>query len=256
MIDVHCHLEDERYDEDRDEIIEACKKELDAVITCCAHPSDLEKTLEMHEKYPQFIFITLSIHPEYIKEIGEEEIGSFFHKIKQLKDKIVGIGETGLDYYWIKEKEWREKQKQLFRQHISLARELEKPLVIHARDAFDDVVHILEEEGAERVLFHMFGARHLMKKVVDNGWYISVNTILFRSKKHKKIVRDTPLENIMLETDSPWIGVGGERGDPRDVKLVAEKIAEIKKVDVLEVDEITTKNALRFFELKIQEKNV
>ncbi|MEM7826058.1 MAG: TatD family hydrolase [Candidatus Aenigmatarchaeota archaeon] len=251
MIDVHCHLEQPDYDSDREEVIEKCKKELKAVITSCANPKDFELTIKMVEKHKGFIFATVGIHPEYVKEISDKEKEDFFEIIKQNKGKIVGIGEVGLDYDWVKEQDLQQKQREWLVQFINLAKELNLPLVIHARASFEDALKILEQEGAKKVLFHMFGANHLLKRVVENGYFISLNTILFKSKKHKKIARDVPLENLMIETDSPWLGEEGKRNDPCSVKKVIQKIAEIKKLSFEEVDETTTRNAIKFFDLKI-----
>jgi TatD DNase family protein len=251
MIDIHCHLEQTDYNKDRNKIIESCKKQLNAVITCCAHPRDFDMTMKLIEKYPDFIFATIGIHPEYIKEISEKEVDEFFDLIRKNKDRIVGIGETGLDYWWIKEKSYQEKQKELFRKFIDLARELKKPLIVHAREAYDDVINVLEENDAERVVMHMFGAHHLLKKVLDNNWFVSLNTIVLRSKKHKKVARDTPFKNLLTETDSPWLDPNGGRNTPLNVKLVIEKIAEIKKIPFNKVDHTTTQNAIRVFSLMV-----
>jgi TatD DNase family protein len=251
MIDVHCHLEQQDFSSDRDEVIEKCKKELKAIITCCAHPKDFNLTLNLVEKYAGFVFATFGIHPEFIKEISEKEKDEFLEKIKENKNKVVGIGEIGLDFFEVKESDWQKKQKELFVELINFSKELKLPLVIHARNAYDEVVKILEQEDAKKVLMHMFGANHLVKRVVENGWYISTNTIVLKSKKHKKVVKDIPLERIMLETDSPWLGVEGKRNDPLSVKIVAEKIAEIKQKSFEEVDETTTKNAINFFNLNL-----
>jgi TatD DNase family protein len=251
MIDVHAHLEQSDYDSDRDQVIEMCKQKLNAVVTCCAHPDDFNLTMKMIERHKNFLFATLSIHPIYIKKIDEKQKNEFFDLIIKNKDKIVGIGETGLDYFHVKEDEWRQKQKQLFIEHISLAKQLKKPIVIHSRDAVGDVVNILEKEDAKNVLMHLFGARHLVKKVIENNWSISVGPIAQRSKTHKKIIRDMPIENIMLETDSPWFGPEGKRNDSTAVIGVANRISEVKKITPEEVDRITTQNAIKFFDLKI-----
>jgi len=250
MIDVHCHLEQKDYEKDRDEVIEKCKRELRAVITCCCHPDDFDLTMEMVEKHENFVFATVSIHPEYIKEIEHLKVDEFLKKIEKNKEKIVGIGETGLDFI-IEEPEWREKQKELFIKFIDLAKSLNLPLVIHARKAFAEAIEILEKFGAKRVLMHFFTAKELLPKIIKNGWSISVNTTLLNSKKIKKIVRDLPIEKIMTETDSPWLGPNGTRNDPTSVKFVIERIAEIKKIDSKEVDKITTQNAIEFFNLSI-----
>jgi len=255
MIDVHAHLEQPDYDSDRDQVIEMCKQKLNAVITCCANPNDFKLTMDMVDKNKNFIFATFSSHPIYVKEINEVQKKEFFDLIVKNKDKIVGIGETGLDYFHVKENEWREKQKELFREHISLAKKLNKPIVIHSRDSIDDAVNILEQENTKNVLLHLFGARHLVKKIIDNNWSISVGPIAQRSKTHKKIIRDMPIENIMLETDSPWFGPEGKTNDPTAVIGVASRISEIKKITPEEVDKITTQNAIKFFDLKEITKN-
>ncbi|MFQ6020904.1 MAG: TatD family hydrolase [Candidatus Aenigmatarchaeota archaeon] len=257
MIDVHCHLEQKDYDNDRDDVIERCKKELKAIITSCAHPNYFDLTIKMVEKYKNFVFTTCSIHPEYVKEISKNKIDDFIKLIKKNKDKIVGIGETGLDFWYIKEKSWREKQKELFIKMINLAKELGKPIVIHSRNSEEDCIEILENNNAKNVLMHMFGANQLTKRVIDNGWLISVNAIILMSKKHKKVVRDTPIEKLLLETDAPWLNpetLGKEikkRNDSLTIKLVAEKIADIKKTSFEQVWNQCGKNAINFFKLSI-----
>lgn len=253
MIDVHCHLEQKDYDADRDKIIEKCKKELKAIITSCTHPKDLDLTLKLTEIYKDFVFATASIHPVHIKEIKEEEKNKFFELIRKNNDRIVGIGETGLDFV-IEENEWREKQKDLFLDFISLANELKKPLIIHARRAFAEAIEILEQYKAKNVLMHFFSARKLLGEVIKNGWYISVNTALLRSKDIKKITRDMPIDRILIETDAPWLGPEGKRNDPTSVKIVAGKIAEIKKLSGEEVEKQTDLNAIKFFNLPLMTK--
>lgn len=246
MIDVHCHLENENYSKDRDGIIEKCRKELKAVITCSANPKDFDLTMELVKKYRGFVFATASIHPIYIKDIRNKEV--FFELVRKRKDRIVGIGETGLDFK-IEENWLREKQKELFIEHIKLSRELNLPLVIHARQAFKETIDILEENNAKNVLMHFFTAKELLDRIIKNGWNISVNTTLLTSKKIKKIVRDMPIEKILTETDAPWLDPHGKTNTPLNVKLVIEKIAEIKKIAFEDVDKITTENAEKFFKL-------
>jgi len=249
MIDCHCHLEQRVYDKDRNELIEECKKEMKAVITCCAHPKNSETTVKMLEKHKNFVYATASIHPEYVKEINEREKDRYLDFIKENRNKLVGIGETGLDYYWIKENKWKFKQKELFVEMINFAKELNKPIIVHARDAFEDAINVLEKEGAGQVQMHMFGAHHLLERVVDNGWLISLNAIILKSKIHKKITRDCPLERILLETDAPWLAPEGGRNNPTTVRVVAERIAEVKKIPFEEVVKVTSDNAKKLFNL-------
>ncbi|UCG95830.1 MAG: TatD family hydrolase [archaeon] len=251
MIDVHCHLEQKDYDKDRDRIIQKCRQELRALVTSCVHPSSFDLTMKLIEKYRNFVFCTCSVHPIHIKEISGEEKANFFNLIRENRDKIVAIGETGLDYHWVKEKEWREKQKQLFREMIGLAKELEKPLVIHSWESDEDCIEILEQEGSERVNWHMFGGRALLERVLSNQWSISMNAIVLKSKDRKKIIRDMPLDRIMLETDAPWLDPEGGRNTPLVIKRVARKIAEIKKIPYEQIWETCGRNALQFFHLPI-----
>lgn len=252
MIDSHCHLEEDAYKEDLDEVIRTCKNQgLKALITVCADPEDWDKTLELVSKYKGYVFACASVHPIYIDRIDAKQVDEYFKKIKDNRGVLAAIGETGADYFHVKEVDLRMKQHELFRQHIRLAKELDKPIVVHCRDAFEDVIGILESEGAKRVMMHLFGGNKFLNKVIENGWWISVGPILIKSKSHKKIVRDMPLEKIMLETDSPWFGPHGQRNTPVSVIQVAEKIAEIKKVDGNYVSGITDKNAIQFFSLPI-----
>lgn len=250
MIDVHCHLEQKDYEKDREEVIEKCKEQMKAVITSCAHPKDFDLTMQLVKKYPNFVYATVSIHPIHIKEISEKEKDEFFDLIEQNKDKIIGIGEQGLDFWHIKERGWQEKQKELFTELINLAKDLSKPIIVHSRKASEDAIKILEQEDVRNVLMHMFGDRHLLKRVISNGWLVSLNTIILKSKNHRKIIRDVPLENLLTETDSPWLDPQGGRNSPLNVRIVIEKISEIKKTSFEEIDKITTENAVKFFNLK------
>ncbi len=258
MIDTHCHLEQPDYDKDRNSILERYRQQLQAIIVSCAHPKHFELTMQIVKENKGFVFATASVHPEYVKEIDNGIIGNYFEAIKKNSENIVAIGETGLDYNWIKEVDWREKQKQLFLDSIALAKNLRLPVVIHSRDACEETINILEEQCVKSVQMHMFTDHHLLGRVIGNSWMISVNTLLLRSKSVGKIVRDCPLESLMLETDSPWLGVGDDgnikpkdlvRNEPTAVALVAKKIASIKKIHLEEVGEQTTKNTREFFKI-------
>jgi TatD DNase family protein len=260
MIDTHCHLEQSDYSKDREGVIERCKKQLQAVVTSCANPKHFFTTMQLVKQHNGFIFATTSVHPQYVKELDEKAIRKYFELIRTNKNNIVAIGETGLDYNWIKEPEWQEKQKQLFVRLIALANQLVLPLVIHSRDATEAVIALLEKHKTKAVQMHMFTKRSLLKRIIDNGWFVSVNTLLLRSKNVKKIVRDCPLEQLMLETDSPWLGIDKDgklkpkfivRNEPIAVRLVADKVAQIKKINLENVDRQTTENAINFFNLKV-----
>ena len=251
MIDVHCHLEQKNYNKDRDAVIEECRKKMKSLVTCCAHPSELDLTLEICKKHKGFVYCAVGLHPEFIKDITNDGKEKLIEKIIENKDKISAIGEIGLDYHWIKEEEWREKQKEMFIKFLELAKTLDLPVVIHSRDAMAETLSILEKEGMKgrKVLLHLFNEKNLLDRVLKNGWSISIGPAIIRSKDIKKIARDCPLQNMMLETDSPWFGFG-KRGLPLNVIKAAEAIAEIKKVSLEEVEKQTDLNAKIFFNLR------
>ena len=260
MIDTHSHLEQPDFDDDRNLVIQRCRKQLQAVITSCADPRYLTLTVKLTRQYMGFVFATASIHPSYVQKYSNEDIKKYIERIKTSKESIIAIGETGLDYNWIKDYEWQERQKNLFRRLIKLAKDLQLPLVIHSRDAIEDVIEILEQSEVKKVQMHMFTNHNFLKRVLENDWTISINTLLLRSKSQRKIVRDCPLENLMLETDSPWLGLGEDgnikaksivRNEPVAIKLVAKKICDIKDVDLEKVTKQTTSNAIKLFNLNL-----
>jgi len=251
VIDVHCHLDQEEYASDREEVIGRCKGELRAIVTCCAHPSTLGLTLRMVEEHRGFVFASAGVHPEYSGEVSDEELEEFLRQVERSRELVSAVGEVGLDYWWAEDPWLRRRQEEVFRRSIRFAKELDLPLIVHSRAAYDETVGILEGEGADRVLIHMFGASHLLKRVTDNGWSISTNAILFRSKKHMRVVEEVRIDRLMLETDAPWLAPKGGRNDPLSIKLIAEKVAEVRGVSFEEIDQATTENAIRFFGLRI-----
>lgn len=254
MIDAHCHLEQKPYDQDRDHVIENCKKAgLKAVIFSCAHYQDFQKSLSIVRAYEGYAFMCAGLHPEFIKDITQDMKAGFFADARKHSKDIVAIGETGLDYNWTKEPEWQERQRHLFIEMIRFAKSLGKPLVIHARDAYTETLEILEQEKASHVLMHMFGDKSLTRRVVNNGWCISTNAIVLRSKNHRKIVKDTPPDRILLETDAPWLHPDGKgRNEPTSIKTVAEKVAELTKRPFDDVWLQCGKNAADFFRLPVK----
>jgi len=251
MIDCHCHLEQKDYDKDRDKVIGECRKKLKAVITSCASYNDLDLTLEIAKKHKGFVFCSLGLHPEYIKDIDEDKKKEYIKQIIKNRDKISAIGEIGLDYFWIKESEWQEKQKEMFIEFIKLAIKLNLPIIVHSRDAMSDTIEILEKENmkGKKVLMHLFGEKEFLSRIIENGWMVSIGPGILKSKGIRKVARDAPLKNLMLETDSPWFGFG-ERGTPLNVFKAAEKVAESKKLSFEEVEKQTDLNTINFFNIK------
>ena len=261
MIDTHCHLEQSDYDHDRSTVVARSRRGLHAIVVSCVHPRNFISTVQLVTKYRGFVFATASIHPSYVRDIEERGVNDYLKQIASMRHNLVGIGETGLDYNWVKDSQWRERQKHLFVQFIKLGNELQLPLVIHSRDATEKVLCVLKQYAETPIHMHMFTRRSALPQVIDQGWFISVNTLLLQSKTVRKIVRDCPMDRLMLETDAPWLGVGEDgkikpkdevRNEPTAVRAVAQKIAEIKKLTIDEVDAQTTKNAVDFYHLVLE----
>jgi TatD DNase family protein len=250
MIDVHCHLEHEKFRNEK-ELIKSFRKELKAIITSSTHPRDFEYTLKLKKEFEKFVFVCIGLHPEYIEEFSEETLDNFEEFVKINKNDIVSIGEIGLDYFWVKDERLREKQRWLFEKLIEFSKSIDKPITVHIRDAYEDAIKILESIDYQKVHLHMFGGIKFLDKLLANEWKISVGPILLRSKTHKKIIKKLPLERIMLETDSPWMKIDGKESLPTDVKIVAEKIAEIKNIPLEEVEKKTDENAISLFKLEL-----
>jgi len=253
MIDVHCHLEHEKF-KNKKQLIQSFRKELKAIITSSPHPRDFDYALKLKKEFDGFIFVCIGLHPEYIEEFSEETLDNFEEFVKTNKNDVVSIGEIGLDYFWIKDEKLREKQRWLFEKIVEFSKSIDKPVTVHIRDAYEDAIKILESVDYQKVHLHMFGGYKFLDKVLANEWKVSVGPILLRSKIHKKVVKKLPLERIMLETDSPWMKIDGKESLPTDVKHVAEKIVEIKNVSLEETEKKTDENAISLFNLKLLNK--
>ena len=257
MIDIHAHLCFPDFEKDIDRVVEKCQKEMTAVIASSARYKEGLGILELSKKYPNFIFPSLGYHPtEGTNHEGVIEL------IKQNKDRIVSVGEVGLDYHWEKDPEKRETQKEIFTTFIGLAKEVKKPLVIHSWDAEQHCFEMVRESGLVCV-FHCFsGSVGLANLIIDEGFYISVSTQVLFSKLIKKIAKTVPLDRLLLETDAPFLspfkqnkklvdssGFDPKRNHPWNIKLSAEKIAEVKKLPAERILSESEKNAKRIFSI-------
>lgn len=248
MIDVHCHIEHEDFDLDRDELIKKLKGEIRAIITSATNIEDLRKALKIVSIHKNFVFLSAGLHPIYANSNIEE----FLKEIKREKEHIVAIGEIGLDYYWGKKEKERDRQKEIFTIFLELAKKIKKPVVVHCREAFDDCLEIIKESDVNNILLHMFGSKKHLNKVIEYGYFVSSNAIILTSKSYRKIVKSIPIDRLMLETDSPWLHPKRERNTPFTIKTVAKKVAEIKKLCIEEVENITDRNAIDFFNLNLK----
>jgi len=261
LIDSHCHVEWKSYDSDRDALVAKWKTHLKAVVSACSRPQDFDKALAFPANYPGFVFLCAGFHPEFMKETSEKEKLAYLEKVRKNRERIVAVGEIGLDYDWLPDPEDQKKSRELFIEMLELAKELDLPVVIHSRSSHQDVLDILEKSGLSKVYLHMWGGHQedLLKRVLAAGYFVGVNTIVFTSKNYKKVVRDVPLDRLLLETDAPWLSLKKEgnewkidsktRNEPTSIKIVAEKIAEIKNVPFETVWKTCAENAVRFYSL-------
>ena len=250
FFDSHCHFNDEKFDNDRDEIIKKIYNDEITKMACIGYNIESSKSaIEISQKY-DFMYATAGISPNDIEEIDIRSIDEI-RKIAQ-NDKIVAIGEIGLDYYWNKEN--KEKQKEFFIKQIEIADELDLPIVIHCRDAVMDTLDILKNKinPKKRGIFHCCMLnKELIKEAVKLGFYISFSgNVTFKSAKPADAINEVPLNKILIETDSPYMTpepFRGTRNDSRNVKLVAKKIAEIKNMSIDEIAQTTYENAKRIY---------
>ena len=252
FFDSHSHYNDEKYNDDRDEIINKIYKEGITSTVCVGY--DLVKSKYALEiaKNNNFIYSTVGISPNDIEDFTYDNL---LEIEKLAKDhKVVAIGEIGLDYY--SNKENKEKQKELFVKQIDIANKLHKPIVIHTRDAAIDTIDILKKHSViEKGIFHCCPLnQELIKEGLKLDFYISFSgNITFKNAKSEEAVSLVPLDKILIETDSPYLSpepLRGTRNNSINVKLVAQRIADIKNISLEEVAKITYENANRVFKIK------
>ena len=258
FFDSHCHINAREFDSDREDVITRMKSSglVGALVLGCDR-DEVAPTIALAKENPGFLYAAWALHPEYedAKETSVEEIS----RICSVPE-IVAVGETGLDYHWCKgDLTW---QKNRFRMHIEAAKALHKPIVVHAREAEADALAILKEEKASDVGFvlHCYGGDlETAKETVDFGGMISLTGVVtFKNAENlREIVRQIPLENLMIETDCPYMApvpYRGKRNEPSFVLEVARTIAKVKGLTLEKVGEKTTENAVRFF--RIREKSL
>ena len=258
FFDSHSHYNDEKFDEDREEIIKDTYESGITKFVCAGYNIDSSLfSLELSKKY-DFIYSICGISPNDIPQ-SEEELWKNIAKITEIvkenkSKKLVAIGEIGLDYYWNKEN--KELQKEAFEKQIDLANELELPIVIHSRDASVDTIEMIRNHKVNKAgIFHCCQPnQEMVRQALELGYYISfAGPITFKNSRNAPdVIKMVPIDRILIETDSPYLTPEpnrGKRNDCRNVKYVAQKIAELKNVPIEEIAKITYDNAKRIFEI-------
>jgi len=253
-IDTHCHLSHTlKKGLKLNTILQhAQKNNVIAMIDSPVYVSDYLQSIRFHKRYSDKIFVTLGAPPANYHEINIDEVIANIRKHAE-NGEIVGVGEVGLDYYWVKKQTIRANQHEIFKRFIHLANELNLPLTIHSRDAEEDSVDILVFAETPVIMHSFSGNVETALECVDRGYYISIPTAVTSRKKLQRLVEVVPVENIITETDSPYLSPfpDRKRNEPANVIYAVKEIARIKELPENDVAEVTTTNAIRIFNLKI-----
>ena len=254
LIDSHCHIDDARYDADREAMIQRAQAAgIGHFVTIGCDLDTSRAAVELAKQHP-FISATVGVHPHEVRHIKD----GWYDELRTLakSERVVAYGEIGLDYHY--DHSPRDVQRERFREQVRLAREFRLPIVIHTREAQEDTIAILKEENGGDVggVFHCFsGDAWLAKDALDLGFYLSFSGVITfqNAVMLRDIVKTVPLDRILVETDAPYltpVPYRGKRNEPAYVRHVAEKIAEIHGLSVKDVEEATTQNAQRVFRIR------
>jgi len=247
VIDTHSHLNFDRYDKDRKQVIQtAFKNDVKYIINIGTDKVTSEQSLALAHQYKK-IFATAGWHPHDADKYCEEDLLELLDK-----DKIVAVGEIGLDYY--RNLSPRKMQKEVFARQIEVAKQYDLPIVVHDRDAHADVMEILKKHSPEKVVFHCYaGDYDMMQEVVEQGWFLSfTGVVTFDKNKYFHILQDIPEDRFFVETDAPYLTpkpYRGKRNRPEYVKHIIEFISMIRGESPNKIAEKTTANAEEFFNL-------
>ena len=277
LIDTHAHLNFAVYDKDREEVIKRCLNNDVWVVNAGSNLETSKKAVEIAENCEKGVFASVGLHPinletGLVKMKLDEHEGSHFEKEFDYEDykklassnKVVAIGETGFDYYWrpktTKKKElFKKAQQDLFLEQLKLAKELNLTVIFHCRMAHLDLIEFLEKNSKirpKKAVAHSFvGSPDELKKYLGFGYYIGFNGIIYKKIEginFEELIKNTPLEKLLIETDCPYLAppqASKERNEPIFVKYIARTVAEIKKISLEKLAEITTKNAKELFNI-------
>lgn len=253
IFETHAHYDDEAFDEDRETLLQSMQENgIGTIVNVGASLQSTKATIELMGKYP-FIYGAAGVHPSETAELNEENF-AWLQEVSRL-DKIVAIGEIGLDYYW--EEPAHEIQKYWFERQLDLAGKVHKPVIIHSRDAAQDTLEIMQKKRAEDIggVIHCYSYSPEMAMLyVKMGFYIGIGGVVtFKNgKKMKEVVEAVPLERILLETDSPYLAPEpnrGKRNSSLNLSYIARQIAEIKGISYEEVIAQTEENAKKMYRL-------
>lgn len=247
IFESHAHYDDSAFDEDRAEILQKCQDEgIGWIVNVSASLQSVKSTLALAEQY-EFVYAAVGIHPDEVGELNEETYAWLKEQFKN--PKVVAVGEIGLDYYW--DKEGHETQKYWFHRQMELAKELGLPVIVHSRDAAADTLEAVRREDTQKLkgVIHCFSyGPEIAREYLEMGYYLGVGGVVTfkNAKKLKEVVKEAPMERILLETDCPYLApepFRGKRNSSLNLRRVAEAIGQLKGIDVEDVIRQTRANA-------------
>ncbi|MBS5949993.1 MAG: TatD family hydrolase [Clostridium sp.] len=252
IFDTHAHYDDDAFDEDREEVLKDLKLNgVVGILNCASSYESIEKTYNLTIEN-DFIYGALGIHPENADEFNEDVESEIVELISK-NNKIIAVGEIGLDYYW-EENPPKEVQKEVFRKQMKLAEKLKLPVVIHDRDAHADTLDIIKEFPKVKGIVHCFsGSSEFAKECIKRGYYIGIGGVVTfkNAKKIVEVVKDISLDKILVETDAPYMAPTPNRGKRNKsdyIQYIIEQIAIIKELDPKEVNMAVNDNFKRLME--------
>ena len=257
IFDTHAHYDDEAFEEDRGALIASLAEQgIGRVVNVAADLASVSTSLTLAQQYP-FIYAAVGVHPSNVQELTERDYEWLEEKLAA--PKAVAVGEIGLDYYWDKEPEVQARQRESFSRQLQLAKKLDKPVIIHSRDAAKDTLDVMAAEGGSqlRAVIHCFSyTKETAREFQKWDYYFGIGGVLTfkNAKKLKEAAAELPIERILLETDCPYLAPvphRGERNDSRLLTYVADAIAEIKGISRQEVIRITCENALKMYRIEV-----
>ena len=281
MIDTHCHIDEEAFEPDREEVIARQQQSgVQAMIVPGVNVASINSVMELCQAHPGYCYPALGLHPEDVKDDWREQLATVEAAIRAHRDELVAIGEIGLDYYW--DKTFKEEQKEVLRRQLLLARELNLPVILHNREATEDILSIVNTIANDqspmtndqspitnnqlRGVFHCYsGSKETAEIILKMGFYLGIGGVLtFKNSKLSETLRELNqseiknqqseiLNRLLLETDAPYMAPTphrGERNESRFMALVAERLTQVLNVSVDEIIEATSANARQLFGIK------
>ncbi|KAI1895757.1 hypothetical protein AGOR_G00109990 [Albula goreensis] len=258
FIDCHCHISATDFDNDIEDVIKNSKQAgILAIVAVAEHAGEFEKIIQLSERFPDFVWPCLGVHPvqgvppDPQRGATVEDLNAALPLIEKYKDRLLAIGEVGLDFTprFVSSDAGKDEQRMVLIKQAEIAKRLDLPLNVHSRSAGRPTIHLLKEQGVEKALLHAFdGKPSVAMEGVKAGYFFSIPPSIVRSEQKQKLVKQLPLENMCLETDSPALGPEKQvRNEPRNITVCAEFIAKVKGIPLERVMEVTTQNALRLF---------